>query len=142
MSLYYPSPRPTNNHSHVQLHFLSLCRLQQLATPSRVTVVLVSLILAAPAEIFRLWLVILPARVAILCPEECWCDHVDCSRTSLKNIPSLHLTDVRELVLNDNSLPSLQNDNFVSRGLADLEDIHVLWCELEAIQLGAFKGKS
>jgi len=44
-----------------------MCRLQQLAMPSRLTAVLVSLLLAT-------WLVIVPGREANLCPEKCRCD--------------------------------------------------------------------
>jgi hypothetical protein len=88
MSLYYPSRRPHNKHSNVQLQFLSVCRLQQLDMPSRLTVVLVSLLVATPAVMFWLWLVIQRVRVAILCPEECWCRPggylVDCTLSSLK----------------------------------------------------------
>ena len=87
MSLYYASPHPRNNDSNVKLQFLSLCRLPQLAMPSRLTLVLVSLLLATPAVIYWLWLVILPAKVTILCPEEWWCDpagnYINCSRSSL-----------------------------------------------------------
>ena len=63
-----------------------MCKLQQLAMPSRLTVVLVSLMLAAPAVIFWLWLVIQPTRVAMLCLEGCRCDprgyHIDRSGSS------------------------------------------------------------
>ena len=53
-SLQRAPPGPRNNYSNVQLLFLSLCRLPQLAMPSRLTVVLVSLMSAEPAVI--LWL--------------------------------------------------------------------------------------
>jgi len=43
-------------------------------------------------------------------------------------------------VINDNSIPSLQNDNFILRVQTDLEELHVLRCEVETIQLGAFNG--
>ena len=51
-SLYCPLPDPHNTHSNIQYQFLSLYKLQQLAMPSRLTVVLVSLLLATPAVIF------------------------------------------------------------------------------------------
>ena len=105
---YYPSPCPHNKHSNVQLQLLSLCRLQQLAMPSRLTVVSVSLLLATPAVIFWLWLMILPARVAMLCPEECRCEtegyYVNCSGSVLKSIPLIHPTDVRMLVIDGNNI--------------------------------------
>jgi len=41
--------------------------------PSRLTVVVVSLLLATTVLIFWLWFVILPTRVSILCPEGCEC---------------------------------------------------------------------
>ena len=53
-SLQRAPPGPRNNHSNVKQQFLSLRRLPQLAKPSRLTVVLVSLMSAEPAVI--LWL--------------------------------------------------------------------------------------
>jgi len=47
VSLYCPPPDPHNKHSIIQHQFLSLCTSQQLAMPSRLTVVLVT-----PAVIF------------------------------------------------------------------------------------------
>jgi hypothetical protein len=52
MTLHYPYSRPHNKHNNIQYQFLSLCRLQHLAMPSRLTVVLVSLLLATPVIIF------------------------------------------------------------------------------------------
>ena len=142
VSLNYPSPRPHNLHRNIQLQFVSLCRLQQFAMPSRLTVVLVSLMLATPVVIFRLWLVILPASVGKLFPKECWCDpgryHVDCSSSSLKNISFILPTNVRELVLYDNNTTSLEKDSFISRGLTELRTFVTGYCQLETIQLGAF----
>jgi len=110
--------------------------------PSRLTVVLVSLLLALPVVIFWLWLVILPARVAILCPEGCRCDiggyNVICDDTSLTAVPLIHLTDVRELWFIDNNITLLQKDSFVS--LTDLDRLDVLRCGLRRIELGAFNG--
>jgi hypothetical protein len=57
MSLNSPSPRPQNKHNNIQYQFLSLYRLQQLTMPSRLTVVLVSLLLDKPAVIFWFWVV-------------------------------------------------------------------------------------
>jgi toll-like receptor 13 len=88
--------------------------------------------------------VILPARVAILCPEGCWCDtlgyFVDCKDSSLSNIPLIFPTDVRELVFNGNNITSLEKDSFISRGLTELVYIAVSSCGLQRIELGAFNG--
>jgi hypothetical protein len=112
--------------------------------PSRLTVVFVSLLLATPAVIFWLWLVVLPARVAILCPEGCRCDsgeyYVHCSDSSLRNIPLIFPKDIRELLLFDNSITSLENDSFISRRLTELVYLGVSRCGLETIELGAFNG--
>ena len=111
--------------------------------PSRLTVALVSLLLATPAVIFWLWLVVLPARVAILCPEECRCDpeeyHVIRYNTSLTTVPFIRLTDVRVLGLRHNNLTLFERESFVSTSLAELE-IQVRRCELRTIELGAFNG--
>jgi Leucine-rich repeat (LRR) protein len=111
--------------------------------PPRLTVVLLSLLAATPAVIFWLWLVILPARVAILCPEPCWCDpagsYVICERMSLNNTPLIFPSNVRQLLLDDN-ITSLQKDSFISRGLTELELLDMAYYELETIELGAFNG--
>jgi len=48
-------------------------------------------------------LVILPARVAKLCPEKCRCDpggyNVKCDGISLNRVPLIHLTCVRDIDL-------------------------------------------
>jgi hypothetical protein len=112
--------------------------------PTTVTVVLVSLLLATPAVIFWLWLVILPLRVAKLCPEECWCDDagyfVDCSNKSLHNIPSIYLTQVQGLFLEYNNITSLEKDIFISKGLTELHFLALDRCGLQTIELGAFNG--
>jgi hypothetical protein len=112
--------------------------------PSSLTVVLVSLLFATPAVISWFWLVIVPLRVTKLCPEGCWCDvggyFVDCSNTSLHNIPSIYLTHVQELVLNDNSITSLEKDILVSKGLIELNLLTLNRCGLQIIELGAFNG--
>jgi len=129
--------------------FLSLCRLQQLAMPTRRTVVLVSLLLATPVVLSWLWLIYLPLRVIILCPEECRCDvggyFVDCSKQSLSKIPSVkipsvYITHVQDLVLNDNNITSLQKDIFVSQELTELDMLSLVRCGLQTIELGAFNG--
>jgi Leucine-rich repeat (LRR) protein len=108
------------------------------------TVVLLSLLLATPAVIFWLWLVIVPARVAILCPERCRCDtlgyYVNCEDSSLSNIPLIFPTYVGELVLYNNTITFLEKDSFISRRLTELELLFVLDCQLQTIELGAFNG--
>ena len=146
MSLYYPSPCPHNKDSKFQLQLLSLCRLHQLAMPSRLTVVLVSLLLAAPAVTFWLWLMILPARVAIQCPEECRCEtegyYVNCSNSGLNSIPSIVPTDVRILVIDGNSITNFEKDCFVSKGLVELQILKADFCKLRKTEFGAFNGLS
>jgi hypothetical protein len=121
-----------------------MCRLQQLDMPSRLTVVLVSLLVATPAVIFCLWLVVLSVRVIKLCPEKCWCDpggyYIHCYNSSLNNIPFSFPTNVQYLVLDNNNITSLQKDSFISRGLTQLEYLSVSSCGLERIELGAFNG--
>ena len=142
--LNYPSTRPHNKRSSIQQQFLSLCRLQQLAMPSSLTVVLVSLLFATPAVISWLWLVIVPLKVTKLCPQECWCDvggyFVNCSNKSLHNIPSIYLTHVQELDLNNNNITSLEKDSFISKGLTELNFLALDRCGLQTIELGAFNG--
>jgi hypothetical protein len=108
------------------------------------TVVLVSLLLATPVVISWLWLVIVPYRVSKLCPEECSCDVegylVDCSKTSLHNIPSIELTHVQKLVLNYNNITSLKNDSFISKGLNELSILLLQSSRLQTIEVGAFNG--
>jgi hypothetical protein len=88
--------------------------------------------------------VVLPARMAILCPEECRCDpeeyHVICYNTSLTTVPSIRLTDVRILGLRHNNITLFEKDSFVSRGLTEQAILQVGWCELRTIELGAFNG--
>jgi hypothetical protein len=135
MSLYCPSPDPHNKHNNIQYQFLSVCRLQQLAMPSRLTVVLVSLLLATPAVAFWLWLVILPARVAKLCPEGCTCDiggyYVICEFLSSNPVPLIHSTNVRVLRLNYNEINLFERDRFVS--LTGLDTLYIFSCGLRTI---------
>jgi hypothetical protein len=112
--------------------------------PSRLTVVLVSLLLGTPAVIFWLWLEILSARAAILCPEGCECDpgkyYVTCYESSLNNIPLIFPTNVRQLRLHYNNITSLGKDSFISKGLIELEELTAIFCGLEIIEMGAFNG--
>ena len=109
---------------------------------SKVTEVLVSLLLAFPVVIFWLWLVILPARVAILCPVGCRCDIggyiVKCEHTSLTAFPLFHLTDVRYLWFIRNKITLLAKDTFLS--LTELEDLIFWKSGLRKIELGTFNG--
>ena len=104
--------------------------------------VLLSLLLALPAVMFWLWLVILPARVAILCPGECRCEtggyYVVCDETSLTAVPLIQLPDVRGICLYKNKIRLFKNDSFVS--LIELEILNVVSCGLRTIELGAFNG--
>jgi len=110
--------------------------------PSRVTMVLVSLLVATPAVIYWLWLVILPARVDTLCPKECWCHHlgtfVTCSLSS--SIPLVFPTNARGLFLINGNVTSLKKDTFDSRGLNDLFTLIITNCQVETLEVGAFNG--
>ena len=111
---------------------------------SRLIVVLVSLLLTTPAVIFWLWLVIQPKTGATICPEECRCKkagiNVNCSGSGLNNIPLNVPTNVRQLLLDGNSIAYFENDSFLSRGLVDLQVINADFCELRKIDFGAFNG--
>jgi Leucine-rich repeat (LRR) protein len=128
--------KPTNTISS------SLCRLQQLAMPTRLPLMVLSLLLATSALIFWLWLVIVPARVATLCPEECSCDpgghYIDCVGTSLTAVPLIRLTDVRELWLYKINITLFTEDSFFS--LSVLEILSANSCGLRTIELGIFDG--
>jgi len=110
--------------------------------PSRLIVVLLSLMLALPVVVFWLWLVIVPARVAILCPEECLCEivgrNVECEDTSLTAVPLILLTDVRGFWFSENKVKVLVKDRLVS--LTELEELYVDGSELKNVELGAFNG--
>jgi len=110
--------------------------------PSRLSDVIVSLLLALPVVIFWLWLVIEPARVAMLCSEECLCEtvgrNVQCEDTSLTAVPLIHLTVVQGLWLTKIKIMLLAKDSFVS--LTELEKLYVHSCGLRTIELGAFNG--
>ena len=84
----------------------------------------------------------MPARVRILCPEECECDpggyQLRCSGTSLNSDPLIHLTAVRVLTLSEYNITLLKKDSFVS--LTELELLFVWKCGLRTIEYGAFHG--
>jgi len=110
--------------------------------PSRLTVVLVSVLLPTSLIAFWLWLVIVPAKVALLCPGDCKCDsggyQVSCSSKSLTALPLIHLTDVRILWHFYNKLTLLEKNSFVS--MTELKVLVISYCELRTIQLLAFNG--
>ena len=110
--------------------------------PSRLTVVLVSLLLATPTVAFWLWLVIVPAKVDILFPAECRFQtgryRVLCDDRTLTTVPLIRFTGVRELQLSGNTIKTFERDCFVSRGLTELESLHVYGCKLRKIEVGAF----
>jgi len=112
--------------------------------PSRLIVVLVSLLLATPAVVFWLWLMILSTSVTILCPEECRCTEegyfVNCSYSRLNGIPSILPKHVRQLVLDGNNIPFFEKDTFDSKGLDELESFGANFCNIKKIEVGAFNG--
>ena len=112
--------------------------------PSRLTVVLVSLLLTTPVVIFWLWLVTLPTRFEIVCPKKCRCEQeglfVYCSDSGLNSIPSNFPKHVLGLVISANRVIYFQNGTFVSRGLVELELLRADYCKLREIELGAFNG--
>jgi hypothetical protein len=111
---------------------------------SRLPVVLVSLLFGISAVIFWLCLLIVPARVAEPCSEECECMKggivIVCSAPSLTAPPSIRLRIVRKLGLFRLNITSLEKDSFVSRGLTQLEVLHIEECRLRTIDVGAFNG--
>ena len=112
--------------------------------PSRLTVVLVSLLFPTCAVIFWLWLVILPAVVAIECPVGCRCEtqgiYINCSGSGLESIPLTFPTHVRILTIDGNNITCLEKNSFVSRRLVTLEILKADFCKLREIELGAFNG--
>ena len=111
---------------------------------SRLTVMLVSLLLATPVVIFWLCLLILPATVAVPCPVECNCRDggivIKCFAQSLTAPPLIHFPDVRNLALSYSNITLLEKDSFFSRGLTELEELEMSKCGLRKIDLGAFNG--
>jgi hypothetical protein len=88
--------------------------------------------------------VILPARVAILCPEECRCEtggyYVVCDETPITAVPIIQLPDVRGICLYYNKISLLHNNSFVS--VTELEILDIVSCGLRTVELGAFNGLS
>jgi hypothetical protein len=86
--------------------------------------------------------VILPARVAILCPERCDCDtggyYVICRFLPINPVPIIQFTNVQLLRLNHNEIQLFERDGFVS--LTELEFLYINWCTLKTIEVGAFNG--
>jgi gastrin-releasing peptide receptor len=121
-----------------------VCRLIQFAMPVTVKAVLVSLLVASPALIFWIWLVILATRFTLLCPDGCWCsadgDKIDCSNSSLDNIPVIFHKQVRSLTLDYNNLTYLKEDVFLSSALPRLEVLSIDDCNLVGVEPGAFNG--
>jgi hypothetical protein len=99
---------------------------------SKLTVVLVSLLVASPAVIFWFWLVFQQTRAVTLCPEGCVCSYmgldVDCSHSSLKSIPSSLPTHAHELLIDDNNITYFENDSFASRGVVELRVLYAENC--------------
>jgi hypothetical protein len=112
--------------------------------PSRLAVVLVSLLLAIPTVAFWLYLIIVKARVAMMCPEECQCGavgyEVTCYGLSKTTLPLIRLTDLRVFWLADYNRTLIERDSFVS--LTDLEGLRVWNWKLRRIEFGAFNGLS
>ena len=111
--------------------------------PSRLTVMLMSLLFAAPVVLSWLWLVIVPVKVAMLCPEKCQCNtagghFIYCYGRSLNPLPLIHLTNVRILSFFGNNITLLEMDSYVS--LTELESLDINACRLKTIDLGAFNG--
>jgi hypothetical protein len=110
--------------------------------PSRLTVVFVSLLLATSAVIFWLWFVIVSAKVAILCPQECWCDKggycAQCYGPTLTRVSPLLLPNARQLGLFNHQVTLLETDSFFL--LTGLEIFYLCGGELRTILLGAFDG--
>jgi len=109
---------------------------------SKLTVMLFSLLLATPAVAFWLWLVIMPAIVAVLCPEgfECYTAGylIDCKKLSLYPISLIRHSIVRYLRLFDSNISLLQKNSFVS--LTVLIVLRIDVCGLRTVELEAFNG--
>lgn len=144
MPISYSSHDFINKHRNIQLHFLSVCRLQQFVMPSKLAVGLVLVLLAIPFLMCKKRRLAQPARVVKLCPEECRCEsgtyRVSCPMSSLNNIASNFLKTFREFQLDGKRIPSLKKNSFISKGLTELEEIPLNRCGLETIELGAFIG--
>jgi hypothetical protein len=112
--------------------------------PSRLAVVIVSLLLATPAVIFWLWLVIQPTSVTIQCPEECECSEegyiIWCLFPALHNVSFNVPTSARILGIFGNNETYLENDSFFSKGLVELYLLYADYCKIRKIEVGAFNG--
>jgi len=110
--------------------------------PSNLTLVLMSLLLATPVVALWLWLVVVPVKVAILCPGKCVCATlgytVKCDNLSVNPIPLIHFTNVQILRLSGNEINLLEKNSFVS--MTELKILEITDCELRTIDLGAFNG--
>jgi Leucine-rich repeat (LRR) protein len=142
-SLYSPPSDTHNKNSNIQYQLLSLqitAAHHTIKTDCGVGVAAV----VEPAVTFWLWLVILPARVAILCPEEYRCDlgryHVTFVKPSSTTVPLIRLRYMRLLGLYTNNITLFETDCFVSKGLTEVEKLIVEWCELRKTESGAFSG--
>jgi hypothetical protein len=131
-------------HENVHVVFFSVYRLIHFAMPSTVKTLLMTLIVVSPALIFWIWLMILAARLTLLCPQGCWCnaggDTIDCTNSSLDNIPVITQEDVLSLKLHYNNLTYLKKDAFLPSGLTHLEILIIDNCELAGVEPGAFNG--
>jgi Leucine-rich repeat (LRR) protein len=112
--------------------------------PSRMTVLLVTLLMTSPILIFWAWLLILPASVAFVCPEGCWCDpwgnRIDCFNSLLNIIPITSLKDARKLYLNYTNLTYIRKDSFLSSRMTHLETLRVDKYGVVMIEPGTFNG--
>ena len=100
--------------------------------------------LATPAVLFCLWVVILRARMSKLWSEGGWCDiegyYVSWFSSESSGILLILPTDVRILILDGNSVTSLEKGSFILRVVAELEELNAGQYELEWIELGTFSG--
>jgi Leucine-rich repeat (LRR) protein len=101
-------------------------------------------LMAIPLLIYMKRRLAQPARVVLPCPEECRCEsgtyRVSCPMSSLNDIASNFLKTIREFHLDGKSIPSLKKDNYISKGLTELEVLSLNSCGMETIELGAFNG--
>jgi hypothetical protein len=86
--------------------------------------------------------VILPTRVAILCPEGRNCGFagyaVSCFNKTFNALLSIHFTHVQALLLVEKNITCLVKDSFVS--LTEKLDLSGIGCGLRTIELGAYNG--
>jgi len=107
--------------------------------PSRLIVVLVSLMLAMAIVMFWLLLVIEPV---VPCPEECSCRRggrsIRCDGPSLTAVPLFRLTYLKVVRLFKNNITSIERGSFVL--LTELEKLIMCEVGLRTIEVGAFNG--